>query len=51
MNVAKTITYGYGKDRLREEIEKCTVLCANCHRKEHYDRPTAGSSTRSEVGE
>lgn len=51
MNVAKTITYGYGKDRLREEIEKCTVLCANCHRKEHYDRPTAGSSTRSKVGE
>jgi len=40
MAVGKMITYGYGKDRLREEIEKCAVLCANCHRKEHYQLPT-----------
>jgi len=40
MAVGKMITYGYGKDRLREEIEKCIVLCANCHRKEHYQLPT-----------
>lgn len=25
------------KDLLLEEIKKCIVLCANCHRKEHYD--------------
>ena len=25
----------YGLNRLLAEIEKCEVLCANCHRKEH----------------
>ncbi|ELY54859.1 homing endonuclease associated repeat-containing protein [Natronolimnohabitans innermongolicus] len=39
MAVGKMVTYGYGKERLREEIEKCEVLCANCHRKHHYTIP------------
>ena len=25
----------FGKDRLMEEIAKCVVICANCHRKLH----------------
>jgi 5-methylcytosine-specific restriction endonuclease McrA len=25
----------YGPDRLMKEVEKCVVLCANCHRKVH----------------
>ncbi|OLZ42355.1 hypothetical protein A6E15_15885 [Natrinema saccharevitans] len=39
MAVGKMVTYGYGKDRLREEFEKCEILCANCHRKLHYTEP------------
>lgn len=27
----------FGTDRLLAEIAKCDVLCANCHRKHHYD--------------
>ena len=29
-------TWASSLDRLREEISKCVVLCANCHRKEHH---------------
>lgn len=39
MTVSAMVTYGYSKDKLRSEMEKCTILCANCHRKEHYEVP------------
>lgn len=28
---------GYAVKRIKEEIDKCIVLCANCHRKLHYE--------------
>ncbi|WP_224333358.1 homing endonuclease associated repeat-containing protein [Haloprofundus halobius] len=46
-SISKMITYGYGKTRLREEIDKCELLCANCHRKLHY-RDQSGCWKRSE---
>lgn len=39
MTVSSMISYGYSKERLTEEMEKCEVLCANCHRKQHYTAP------------
>ncbi len=27
---------GRGRDRLRAEIEKCEMLCSNCHKKLHW---------------
>jgi hypothetical protein len=37
MAVGKMIYFGYSKKRIANEIEKCIILCANCHRKEHYE--------------
>ncbi|WP_459887560.1 homing endonuclease associated repeat-containing protein [Halostagnicola bangensis] len=40
MSVCRMVTYGYGRDALQDELSHCVVLCANCHRKRHYDPPT-----------
>lgn len=42
MDVGDMITHGYGTEKLRKEMEKCDVLCSNCHRKEHRDSKSAG---------
>lgn len=37
--VTTMISYGYGRDKLLGEMAKCEVICANCHRKEHFTPP------------
>jgi hypothetical protein len=35
--VSKMASLGYGWETIMSEIEKCTCLCENCHRKLHYN--------------
>jgi len=34
--VAAAVSRGYGKKRIMAEMEKCDVLCSNCHLELHY---------------
>src|SRR5262252_1068828 len=32
---------GWSKERILDEVAKCTVLCSNCHRKLHWEEDQA----------
>jgi len=49
MTVSEMVTYGYSKAKLRAEMAKCNLLCANCHRKEHYEIPDHVRTVADEV--
>ena len=34
--IGNSVWMGVSLERLKAEIEKCEVLCANCHAKEHF---------------
>jgi hypothetical protein len=34
--VSKALDWGWSIERILNEIAKCDVLCANCHRKQHW---------------
>lgn len=36
IEVANMLRLGYSEEKVREEVEKCVLLCANCHRKYHH---------------
>jgi hypothetical protein len=33
--VCNLIRHGYSTQTIKEEIDKCDIICSNCHRKEH----------------
>lgn len=36
LEVASAVRSGWSIERIKAEIAKCIVLCANCHAKEHW---------------
>ena len=48
--VSALVSSGYSKKRIQQEIEKCDVVCANCHRAKHYhDMILSGESIFEEM--
>jgi hypothetical protein len=43
------IANSYPEEDVLTEVEKCTVLCANCHRKEHYQPPVVESGESDRI--
>lgn len=37
-NVGKAVDLGYSRERVAREIEKCDIVCANCHRRRTFGR-------------
>jgi len=35
ITISKAIDAGWSRERILKELEKCDVVCANCHRKIH----------------
>ncbi|WP_136688961.1 homing endonuclease associated repeat-containing protein [Halorhabdus amylolytica] len=44
LGVSRMVINGYAKEKIEDEIDRCRVLCANCHRKEHYEIPELADS-------
>lgn len=43
IEISKAVLNGWAKKRLLLEIERCTILCSNCHRDLHYKEGMSSS--------
>ncbi|MEO6890205.1 MAG: hypothetical protein ABI456_12695 [Ktedonobacteraceae bacterium] len=50
-NIADAAYKGFSLDRIEKEIEKCIVLCANCHAIRHYNMRNKQQTSPGIAGE
>ena len=50
-NIGEAVEKGFSLDRIKKEIEKCIVLCANCHFKRHYNMRNQNQTSPGIAGE
>ena len=50
-NISEAVNKGYSLDRIKKEIEKCIVLCANCHFIRHYNTRKKNQTSPGIAGE
>ena len=46
--ITQMLSGNYSIKRIKEEIDKCQILCSNCHRKLHYEQETGSFGKRHE---
>ena len=49
--IGKAVYRGFSLDRIKKEIQKCIVLCANCHLIRHYNMRNKKQSSPGIAGE
>jgi hypothetical protein len=50
-NISYAVNRGFSLDRIKKEIEKCIVLCANCHAIRHYNMRNKKQTSPGIAGE
>ena len=50
-NIADFVRSGKSVEALYKEMEKCTVLCANCHAKRHYEQSKRAVESMGVLGQ
>lgn len=40
--IAQMIYHHYSQEQIKQEMDKCVILCANCHREFHFYEKTKG---------
>ncbi len=50
-NIGEAVRKGFGPNRIKQEIEKCIVLCANCHAIRHYNMRNTKQTSPGIAGE
>lgn len=50
-NIGEAVDKGFSLDRIKKEIEKCIVLCANCHFIRHYNMRGKNQTSPGIAGE
>lgn len=46
-NIADMVNRGFALDKILKEVDKCSILCSNCHRKLHAGRTMIHSGISS----
>jgi uncharacterized Zn finger protein len=50
-SLGDAVQKGYSLNKIKEEINKCIILCANCHAIRHYNMRTKKQTSSGLVGE
>lgn len=51
LGISQMLRGGYSFETVIAEVAKCVVMCANCHRKEHYKNRGIKSTNKKGSGE